>query len=158
VSGGGPDAAGLPQRTTMGPARPREPRPAEDVPLYASATRVPQEVEGVTSVAVQHDSGSGPGLPVIVGRPVDHRRNPGAVRNLTGDRQTLRPGRARRIRVLRQLLALLLGPEALPVCAGDGMPIMWCLARPKIGEREVVTALLEHNQHLIRDGQVMLAD
>ena len=35
---------------------------------------------------------------------------------------------------------------------------MWCLAHPKIGEREVVAALLEHDQHLIRDGQVMLAD
>jgi hypothetical protein len=30
------------------------------------------------------------------------------------------------------------------VCTGDGMPIMWCLANPKIGEREVVAALLEH--------------
>lgn len=44
------------------------------------------------------------------------------------------------------------------VCAGDGIPIMWCLANPKIGEREVVTALLEHHQHLIRDGQILLAD
>lgn len=44
------------------------------------------------------------------------------------------------------------------VCAGDGMPVMWCLANPKIGEREVVEALLEHNQHLIRDGQILLAD
>ena len=44
------------------------------------------------------------------------------------------------------------------VCAGDGMPIMWCLAHPKIGEREVVTALLERNRDLIRHGQVMLAD
>lgn len=44
------------------------------------------------------------------------------------------------------------------VCAGDGMPIMWCLAHPKIGEREVVAALLEHNHHLIRTGQVLLAD
>ena len=35
---------------------------------------------------------------------------------------------------------------------------MWCLAHPKIGEREVVAALLDHDQHLIRDGQVMLAD
>ena len=43
------------------------------------------------------------------------------------------------------------------VCAGDGMPIMWCLAHPKIGESEVVAALLEHDQHVIRDGQVMLA-
>jgi hypothetical protein len=44
------------------------------------------------------------------------------------------------------------------VCAGDGMPIMWCLANPKIGEREVLAALLEHNRHLIRAGQVLLAD
>ena len=44
------------------------------------------------------------------------------------------------------------------VCAGDGMPIMWCLANPKLGEREVVAALLEHNHHLIRTGQILLAD
>lgn len=44
------------------------------------------------------------------------------------------------------------------VCSGDGMPIMWCLANPKVGEREVVTALLEHNHHLIRSGQILLAD
>jgi hypothetical protein len=44
------------------------------------------------------------------------------------------------------------------VCAGDGMPIMWCLANPKLGEREVVAALLEHNHHLIRCGQILLAD
>jgi hypothetical protein len=44
------------------------------------------------------------------------------------------------------------------VCTGDGMPIMWCLANPKIGEREVVAALLDHNHHLIRTGQILLAD
>lgn len=44
------------------------------------------------------------------------------------------------------------------VCAGDGMPIMWCLAHPKLGERDVVAALLEHHHHLIRAGQVLLAD
>jgi hypothetical protein len=44
------------------------------------------------------------------------------------------------------------------VCTGDGMPQMWCLANPKIGEREVVAALLDHNSHLIRTGQVLLAD
>ncbi|RZL70118.1 MAG: IS982 family transposase, partial [Rhodococcus sp. (in: high G+C Gram-positive bacteria)] len=44
------------------------------------------------------------------------------------------------------------------VCAGDGMPIMWCLANPKLGEREVVTALLERDHHLIRSGQILLAD
>ncbi|MCE7002275.1 IS982 family transposase [Kibdelosporangium philippinense] len=44
------------------------------------------------------------------------------------------------------------------VCAGDGMPIMWCLANPKLGEREVLAALLERNHHLIRSGQILLAD
>jgi len=45
------------------------------------------------------------------------------------------------------------------VCAGDGMPIMWCLANPKIGERQVLAALLtHHHHHLIREGQVLLAD
>ena len=45
------------------------------------------------------------------------------------------------------------------VCAGDGMPIMWCLADPTIGEREVLAALLDNNNHhLIREGQILLAD
>lgn len=44
------------------------------------------------------------------------------------------------------------------VCTGDGMPIMWCLAHPKLGEREVVTAMLERNHHVIRTGQILLAD
>lgn len=35
---------------------------------------------------------------------------------------------------------------------------MWALANPKIGEREVVAAMLERDHHLIRSGQVLLAD
>ncbi len=44
------------------------------------------------------------------------------------------------------------------VCTGDGMPIMWCLANPKLGERQVLAALLNRNHHLIRTGQILLAD
>jgi hypothetical protein len=44
------------------------------------------------------------------------------------------------------------------VCTGDGMPILWCLANPKLGERQVLATLLDHNHHLIRDGQILLAD
>ncbi|MGI5258024.1 IS982 family transposase [Streptomyces angustmyceticus] len=40
----------------------------------------------------------------------------------------------------------------------EGMPISWCLANPKLGEREVMTALLERDHHLVRTGQVILAD
>ncbi|MDQ0808341.1 hypothetical protein QFZ63_000055 [Streptomyces sp. B3I7] len=38
------------------------------------------------------------------------------------------------------------------------MPVTWCLANPKLGEREVMVALLERDHHLIRAGQVILAD
>ena len=50
------------------------------------------------------------------------------------------------------------GMKLYLVCTGDGMPIMWCLANPKLGEREVLTALLEHHHHLIRTGQILVAD
>ena len=44
------------------------------------------------------------------------------------------------------------------ICTAEGMPIIWGLASPKIGERDVVAALLAHDQHLIRAGQVLLGD
>lgn len=44
------------------------------------------------------------------------------------------------------------------VCTGDGMPVMWCLADPKIGERDVLAALLDNNHPLIRDNQILMAD
>jgi hypothetical protein len=40
----------------------------------------------------------------------------------------------------------------------EGMPVMWCLAHPKLDEREVMTALLEVDHHLVSQGQVILAD
>ncbi|MFC7548909.1 IS982 family transposase [Plantactinospora sp. GCM10030261] len=40
----------------------------------------------------------------------------------------------------------------------EGMPILWCLANPKLDERDVMTALLEADHHLIAEGQVILAD
>lgn len=38
------------------------------------------------------------------------------------------------------------------------MPLMWCLAHPKLDEREVTAALLETDHHLLTEGQVILAD
>lgn len=42
----------------------------------------------------------------------------------------------------------------------EGMPVAWCLADPKIGEREVAEELLGHARDLgaLRDGMVVLAD
>jgi hypothetical protein len=47
----------------------------------------------------------------------------------------------------------------LYVLAGpDGLPVAWCLATPKLGEREVVAALLDRERHRLRPGLVILAD
>jgi len=40
----------------------------------------------------------------------------------------------------------------------EGMPVIWGLANPKLGEREVMAALLEADHHLVRSGQVLLGD
>src|SRR4029453_8744315 len=75
-----------------------------------------------------------------------------------GDGQAFGAGRARWLRLLRLAFPLLLGVQALPGLrrgrhAGHVVP-----GNPKIGEREVVAALLEHNHYLIRTGQILLAD
>lgn len=46
------------------------------------------------------------------------------------------------------------------ITTAEGMPIVWGLAHPKLGEREVVQALLsaDTDHHLIRAGDVILAD
>lgn len=42
----------------------------------------------------------------------------------------------------------------------DGMPIAWCLASPKIGEREVAAALLAHAHRTgaLRPGLILIGD
>jgi hypothetical protein len=46
------------------------------------------------------------------------------------------------------------------VCTPTGMPIMWALADPKIGEREVLAAMLDLDAGLVaeRDGVLLISD
>jgi len=44
------------------------------------------------------------------------------------------------------------------ITTAEGMPVIWGLAHPGLGEREVTRALLERDHHLIRTGQVILGD
>jgi hypothetical protein len=44
------------------------------------------------------------------------------------------------------------------VAGADGLPIAWCLATPKLGEREVAQALLDHEHQLIQHGWIVLGD
>jgi len=44
------------------------------------------------------------------------------------------------------------------LCTPEGMPVLWGLARPGLGEREVFEALLRRDRHLVAAGQVILGD
>jgi len=44
------------------------------------------------------------------------------------------------------------------ISTAEGMPVIWGLAHPKLGEREVTRALLERDHHLVAGGQVILGD
>jgi hypothetical protein len=44
------------------------------------------------------------------------------------------------------------------LAAPDGLPVAWCLATPKLGEREVVAAMLDHERPRLRPGLLILAD
>jgi DDE family transposase len=44
------------------------------------------------------------------------------------------------------------------ITTAEGMPVIWGLAHPGIGEREVTAALLERDHDLVRAGQVILGD
>ena len=44
------------------------------------------------------------------------------------------------------------------ITTAEGMPVIWGLAHPGLGEREVTQALLERDHDLIRAGQVILGD
>jgi hypothetical protein len=42
------------------------------------------------------------------------------------------------------------------LCTADGSPVGWCLANPKLGEREVALALLDRES--LQPGQVLIVD
>jgi hypothetical protein len=44
------------------------------------------------------------------------------------------------------------------LAAPDGLPVAWCLATPKLGEREVVAAMLEHECARLRPGLLIVGD
>jgi hypothetical protein len=44
------------------------------------------------------------------------------------------------------------------LAAPTGLPVAWCLATPKLGEREVVAAMLDHEPGRLRPGLLIVAD
>jgi hypothetical protein len=55
-----------------------------------------------------------------------------------------------------QPLALVLGLKLYLLTTPEGSPVAWCLASPKLGEREVAMALLDRGS--LQPGQVLIVD
>ena len=78
-------------------------------------------------------------------------------------RQTVRYsdlGRAGELRLPRRAPALALGLKRYLLTTAEGMPVAWCLADPKIGEREIAQDLPGHARDTgaLRDGMIVLCD
>ena len=97
-----------------------------------------------------------PARPQRPGHPQAAGRHPGPLRGQPSDGQAVGAGWVGRLRLVSQPLALVLGPQAVCPHTPDGSPIAWCLASPKLGEREVATALLDRDS--IHPGQVLIVD
>ena len=85
--------------------------------------------------------------------------HPGAVRRLPGDRQTLAswpewPNYGYCASHSRWYWGL----KLYLVATAEGMPVAWCLADPKLGERDVAAELLAHARDTgaLRDGMILL--
>src|SRR5579863_5783598 len=118
-------------------------RPAgAPVPLPAQTARLPQAAQGCGTAAGRGDRSPGPPVAVLARPGAADRCHPGAVRRLPGDRQAVRAGRVGALRVLRGAFALVLGLKLYLITAPDGTPAAWCLADPKLSEREVAADLL----------------
>lgn len=91
---------------------------------------------------------------------MDHRFHTGGVRPIASDSDTLGSGRLGRLRLLRLAFPVFLGTTAALVCTPAGLPVTWALANPKIDERQVLMAVLDHDPGLVTDrpGLVILAD
>lgn len=44
------------------------------------------------------------------------------------------------------------------VTTPDGMPVIWGLAHPSVGEREAAEVIFDHDHHLLCPGQIIVAD
>ena len=64
------------------------------------------------------------------------------------------------LRVLRQPFPLVLGLRLYLICTPAGMPVLWALADPKLGEREVLAAMLDVEPQLAaaRPGLALITD
>src|SRR5579859_5726876 len=158
VPGGGPGAAGRPVGASLAAAVLRAAGPPVSLP--AAAAGLPQAGEGGSAADLQGHDVSGQLVPVAGQRSAAAGCDPGAVRHLAGDGPAVGAGRVGELRLLRLPFPLVLGAEAVPDQHPRGNAGAWCLADPKLGEREVAAELLGHARDTgaLREKMIVLAD
>lgn len=95
-------------------APPRRFPPAASLPIPAQAARLQQATAQERRTASAYHPAAGHRYLGVERRRVDRGLHTGGMWPFTRDRQTFRPGRMGRVRVLRQSQPLLLGPAAAP--------------------------------------------
>ena len=80
------------------------------------------------------------------------------MRSLPRDGQAVGVGWGCRLWLLQEPPCFFWGFWLYLLAGPGGLPVAWCLASPKLGEREVVAALLDHERGRLRPGLVIVAD
>lgn len=157
-AGGGTGTAGTRGRAPLDPVRPL---PAgTPVSLPAPPARLPQAADRRGTPAGRRDQPPGPGQPVVVRPAAAARRHPPALRGLSADGQRSQLAGIAGYGYCAAHTRSSWGLKLYLLTAGDGMPITWCLADPKIGEREACLDLLTIavETGLLPPGPAVLAD
>lgn len=120
VPRGRPGAVGLPVGPALDPLRPRPARASVSLP--APAVGLQQAAQYRRTADQSRDRGPGQADADLARRSAADRLHSAALRGLSRDRQALRAGRSRRLRLLPQPLAVLPGIPALPAHYGRLRP------------------------------------
>ena len=111
--------------------------------LSCSAVRLPQVSQGLRAAA-------GRGIDFLARSACPAKTScgcstpPRAVRRARGRPRSIRARRVGGLLVLRGSFALVLRPELYLSTTPDWMPVVWCLASPKIDKRQAAADLLVH--------------
>jgi hypothetical protein len=84
-------------------------------------------------------------------RPLDRRLRAGRMRPLTRHRHVLRTRGMDRLRLLLPPLAVLPGLRPRLLRTPAGLPVTWAMTTPKLDERQVPMAILDHDRTMLTD-------
>ncbi|MFD1659139.1 hypothetical protein ACFSL4_13190 [Streptomyces caeni] len=128
--------------------------------MRAEAAGLEQATAGCVAAGQAGDTAPCGGHRLLVRQPLDHRLDPGGVRPLAAHGEAVGHGRWAGYGYYAGHSRFFRGLRLYLVCAPTGMPILWALASPKPGEREVLTAMPDREPDAVtgRPGLPFVAD